>query len=88
MVPFFAVAVACIFAGKDSRTLAIVNIVAQTMGEEPFLISIIMLVVEIDLELLHAGLQQIEIPTLRVGTGGADKLQIGVFGAEGGVELP
>ena len=46
-----------------------------------------MLVVEIDLQFLHAGLQQVEVPTFRVGACGADELQVGVLGTEGITEL-
>ena len=44
-------AVACILAGKYLRTLAVVRVVAQTMSEEPFLVTIVVLVVEIYLQL-------------------------------------
>ena len=57
------------------------------MREEPLLIAVIVLVVEVYLQLLHTGLQQIEVPALRIRTGGADEFQIRILGAEGGIEL-
>ena len=84
MVPLVLVAaMAGIRAGKHFRALAIIRVVTQAVGEEPLLIAIVVLVVEIDLELLHAGLQQVEVPTLGVRTGGADELELGVLGSEG-----
>ena len=88
MVPLLAVGtVAGILASKHARTLAVVTVVAQTMGEEPLLVAVVVLVVEIDLQFLHAGLQQVEVPALGIGTGGADEFQLRVSGAEGGIEL-
>ena len=46
-----------------------------------------MLVVEIHLQLFHARLQQVEVPSLGVRTSGADEFQIGILGAQGGIEL-
>jgi len=87
VVPLLAVAVAGIFAGKHTGALAVVCVVAQAVGEEPLLIAVVVLVVEVYLQLLHAGLQQVEVPSLGVGACGADEFQRGVLGAEGGDEL-
>ena len=46
-----------------------------------------MLVVEVDLQLLHAWLQEVEVPAFGVRTSGADELQRGVLGAKGIREL-
>ena len=53
------------------------------MTEEPLLAAIVVLVVEIHLQLLHAWLQQVEVPALRVRTSGADEFQLRIFGANG-----
>ena len=88
MVPLvFIATVTGIFAGKHLRTLTVIAVVAQTMREEPLLIAIVVLVIEIYLQLLHAGLQQVEVPALGVRTCGADEFQIGILGAKGGIEL-
>ena len=76
-------AMACIFAGKYLWSLAVVGVVAQTMGEEPLLITVIVLVIEIDFELLHAWLQEIEVPALRVRTSGTDEFQIRILRTQG-----
>jgi hypothetical protein len=45
------------------------------------------LVIQIDLELLHAWLKQIEVPSLRVRTSGTDKLDVRILFADGIAEL-
>ena len=57
------------------------------MGKEPLLIAVVVLVVEVDLELLHAWLQQVEVPALRVRTSGADELDVRILLADGIAEL-
>ena len=64
MVPLLTVTVTSIFAGKDFRSLAIIGVVAQTVTEEPLFVTIVVLVVEIHLQLFHARLQQVEVPSL------------------------
>ena len=83
VVPLLSLAMAGVFAGKHLRTLAIIRVVAQTMTEEPLLVAIVVLVVEIHLQLLHTRLQQVEVPTFRIRTSGADQLQLRVFSADG-----
>ena len=74
VVPLLAVGtVAGIFAGKHTGTFAVVRVVAQTVGEEPLLVAVVVLVVEIYLELLHARLQQVEVPAFGIGACGADE---------------
>ena len=80
-------AVTGILASKYLRTLTIVAVVTQTMREEPLLIAIVVFVVEIHLKLLHAGLQQVEVPALGVGACCADELQLGILSAESSIEL-
>ena len=87
VVPLLAFAVAGIFAGKHTGTLAVVGVVAQAVAEEPRLVAVVMLVVEVDLQLLHAGLQQVEVPALGVGACGADELQFRILGTQGSIEL-
>ena len=87
MVPLLALAVAGIFAGKHLWTLAVVHVVAQTMAQEPLFVAVIVLVVEVHLQLLHAWLQQVEVPAFRVRTCGADEFQVRIFGAQGIAEL-
>lgn len=57
MVPLLTLAVAGILASKHLGPLAVVRVVAQTMREEPLLVAVVVLVVEIHLQLLHARLQ-------------------------------
>ena len=64
VVPLLAVAMTGIFACEYLRTLAVVAVIAQAMGEEPLLVAVVVLVVEIHLQLLHARLQQVEVPSL------------------------
>ena len=73
-IGIFAFAVAGIFARTYLGTLAVVVVVTQAMGEEPLLVAIEMLVVEINAQLFHAWLQQVEVPSFRVGAGCADDL--------------
>ena len=87
VVPLLAASVAGILAGEDLRPLAVVAVVAQAVGQEPLLVAIIVLVVEVHLQLLHARLQEVEVPALAVGPRGADELQRGVLGADGVAEL-
>ena len=87
MVPLLAVAMTGIFASKDTGTLSVVGVVAQAVTEEPRLVAVVVLIVEIDLQLLHTGLQEVEVPTLGVRPRGADEFQRGIFGTQGSIEL-
>ncbi len=87
VVPLLAVAMTGIFACKHTRPLAVVGVVAQAVTEEPLFVAVVVLVVEIDLQLLHTGLQQVEVPALGVRTRGADEFQRGILGAQSGIEL-
>ena len=88
MVPLMLVAAMTgVLASKHTGTLAVVGVITQAMTEEPLLVTVVMLVVEINFQLFHAGLQEVEIPSLRVRTSGTDKLQIRILGAQGVGEL-
>ena len=76
-----------IFASKDTGTLSVVGVVAQAVTEEPRLVAVVVLIVEIDLQLLHTRLQEVEVPTLGVRPRGADEFQRGIFGTQGSIEL-
>ena len=65
MVPFLALAVAGIFTGKHlgSFLRAVVVVIAFAAVEEPLLVAVEVLVVEVASQFLHAGLQQVEVPS-------------------------
>ena len=56
VVPLLSPAVTGIFASKHLRTLSVVGVVAQSVTEEPLFVAIVVLVVKVHLQLLHAGL--------------------------------
>ena len=78
MVPLLALAVAGIFASEYGWTLTIIVVITMAVAEEPCLVAVVVLVIEIDLELLHAWLQEVEVPTFGVRAGGADELEVGI----------
>ena len=56
VVPLLTLAVTGILTRKHLWSLAIVRVVAEAMAQEPCFITIIVLVVEVHLQFLHAGL--------------------------------
>ena len=87
VVPLLALAVTGIFASKHLRALAVVGVIAQAMAQEPLFVTIVVLVVEVYLQLLHAGLQEVEVPALTVRASGADELQVRILLAQCIAEL-
>ena len=86
MVPFLALTVASIFTSEYGWTLAVIIVVTMAVAKEPCLVAVVVLVIEIDLELLHAWLQEVEVPAFGVRAGGADEFEVGISSTKGVTE--
>ncbi len=82
VIPFLALAVACIFAGKDLRAFAVVAVVACALLEEPFFGTVEVLVYEVYLEAFHFGPEVVEFLAFAVRTRRTDYLDFGMFLAQ------
>ena len=87
VVPFLAFSMTGIFSCKYFWTLSVVGVIAQSMGEKPFFVAIVMLIDQICLLSLHG------FPTVFKAIGvvwfvfwhrsaGSDNLNVGIFGAD------
>ena len=65
VVPLLAFSVTCIFASENLRTLAVIVVIAMTIDliKEPVFITIEVLIIQVNLQLFHLWLEQVELPT-------------------------